>query len=61
MRKIKELLELARHSYALAKSATHPEAKIALQDIAAKYLERAEERRKSIITPAVFPSHKQID
>lgn len=59
MQKIKELIELARASLALANGTQHPETKTALLDIAADYDQQAEERRKSI-TPAAFPNDKKI-
>lgn len=59
MQKIKELLELARQSLALANGTTHPETKTALLDLAADYDQQAEERRKSI-TQAIFPNDKKI-
>jgi hypothetical protein len=45
MSRISELFELARQSYGLANSTTHPETKRFLQDVAAKYEQEADALR----------------
>lgn len=59
MSRIDELFELARKSYALANDTLHPETKRALQDVAAKYEQEADELRRIETSKAVFPNHKK--
>jgi hypothetical protein len=60
MPRIKELLELAKQSYALANGTLHPEAKKALQDIGAKYAQQADDLRRIAITRAEYPKDNKI-
>ena len=60
MPRIRELLELARKSYALATDTLNPDAKRALQDIGRQYEQKADELRRIEITQAVFPDDKKI-
>jgi hypothetical protein len=59
MLRIKELIELAKQSYALANDTLHPETKKGLQDLAAKYEQQANELRRIEVTRAVFPNEKK--
>jgi len=55
MPRIKELIELGRQCYELANATLNPEAKKALQDIDAKYAQKADELRRIEIIQAKFP------
>jgi hypothetical protein len=60
MPRIKELLELARKSYALAYGTLNPDVKKALQDIGHQYEQKADDlRRIETTTQAVFPNDKK--
>ena len=67
MPRIKELLDLARQSYALATGTLNPDTKKALQDIGQRYEQKADELRKqrgeqiscTEITQAIFPHDKK--
>jgi len=52
MPRIKELIELAKQSYALANDTLHLETKKGLQDLAAKYEQQANELRRIEVTRA---------
>jgi hypothetical protein len=56
MPRIKELLELARQSYALANGTLNPETKKTLQDIGHQYVQKADELRRIEITRAAYPN-----
>jgi hypothetical protein len=59
MPRIRELLELARQSYALATGTVNPDAKKTLQEIGREYEQKADELRRTEITQAVFPDDKK--
>ena len=59
MPRIRELLELARQSYALAIGTVNPDAKKALHEIGREYEQKADELRSTEITQAVFPDDKK--
>jgi hypothetical protein len=59
MPRIKELLTLAKQSYAQANDTLNPEAKKTLQDIGTRYAQEADELRHIQITQAVFPNDKK--
>ena len=58
MLRIKELLELAKQSYALGSATLNPEAKKALQEIGAKFAQNAEDLRHIEVTRAEYPKEK---
>jgi hypothetical protein len=58
MPRVRELLELARQSYAVANGTLNPETKKTLQDIGARYVQKADELRRVEITRAVYPNDK---
>ena len=61
MPKIKELLELARQSYVLANGTLNPDTRKTLQDIGAKYAQRADELRRNEITQTIFPNDNKVE
>ena len=58
MRRIKELLGLAKQSFALASDTLNPEAKKALEEIGAKFAQNAEDLRRIEVTRAEYPKEK---
>jgi hypothetical protein len=61
MSRIDGLFELARQSYALANSTSHPETKKSLQDMAAKYEQQADELRRIEISKAALSNDKKAE
>jgi hypothetical protein len=59
MPRIKELLELAKQSYALANGTLNPDAKTTLQDIGHQYEKKADELRRIETTRAVYPTDRE--
>ena len=57
---IRELLELARRCYAQANGTANPEAKQALQEMGAEYVQKAMACRSEETTAAVFPADNRL-
>ena len=55
MPRVRELLELARKYYAQANGTANPAAKQAMQELGDKYLQEADDLRRSQIVQATFP------